>query len=76
MLLPSMYWMTAITYGSALFAVTGLHMAALLYDLNVAYIGLLMGLPLTIGCMLGEATAGWVSDTIINAYAREHNGHR
>lgn len=35
-----------------------------------------MGLPLTIGCMIGEATAGWVSDLIINAYARRHDGYR
>lgn len=74
--LPSMYWMTANTYGSAMFAVTGSHLAAKLYDFNVAQTGLLMGLPLTIGCMIGEATAGWVSDMMINAYAKRHNGYR
>lgn len=26
--------------------------------------------------MMGEASAGWVSDVIINAYARRHNGYR
>lgn len=74
--LPSIYWMTANTYGSALFAVTGSHLAAKLYKFNVAQTGLLMGLPLTIGCMLGEACAGWLSDTIINTYARRHGGYR
>ncbi|KAK8203566.1 hypothetical protein M8818_005213 [Zalaria obscura] len=74
--LPSMYWMTANTYGSALFAVTGSHIASSLYSFNVAQTGLLMGLPLTIGCMVGEATAGWVSDGILNAYARRHGGDR
>ncbi|OCL01889.1 MFS general substrate transporter [Glonium stellatum] len=74
--LPSIYWMTANTYGSALFAVTGSHLAAKLYHFNVAQTGLLMGLPLTIGCMLGEATAGWVSDRVINVYAMRHSGYR
>lgn len=74
--LPSIYWMTTNTYGSALFAVTGSHLVKELYDFNVAQTGLLMGLPLTIGCMIGEATAGWVSDRIINAYAKRHNGYR
>jgi MFS family permease len=68
--------MTANTYGSALFAVTGSHLAATLYHFNVAQTGLLMGVPLTIGCMIGEASAGWVSDLIINAYAKRHNGYR
>lgn len=75
-LLPSMYWMTANTYGSALFAVTGSHLAAKLYKFDVAQTGLLMGLPLTVGCMIGEATAGWLSDLIINMYAKRHDGHR
>lgn len=74
--LPSIYWMTANTYGSALFAVTGSHLANKLYKFNVAQTGLLMGLPLTIGCMIGEASAGWISDMIINAYAKRHNGYR
>ncbi|KAJ9502362.1 hypothetical protein H2202_002428 [Exophiala xenobiotica] len=74
--LPAIYWMTANTYGSTLFAVTGSHLARKLYHFNVAQTGLLMGLPQTIGCMIGEASAGWVSDLIINAYARRHNGYR
>jgi hypothetical protein len=35
-----------------------------------------MGLPLTIGCMLGESCAGWISDMLINAYAKRHSGYR
>lgn len=74
--LPAWYWMTANTYGSALFAVTGSHIAAELYHFNVAQTGLLMGIPLTVGSMIGEATAGWVSDFIINQYAKRHGGYR
>lgn len=75
-LLPTLWYMTANTYGSALFAVTGSHLAAAVYKFDVEQTGLLMGIPLTVGCMIGEATAGWVSDVIINAYARRHNGYR
>lgn len=73
---PSCFWMTANTYGSALFAVTGSHIAKELYGFNVGQTGLLMGVPLTIGCMIGEASAGWISDFIINQYAKRHGGYR
>jgi MFS family permease len=73
---PSWFWMTANTYGSALFAVTGSHIATKLYHFDVGQTGLLMGVPLTIGCMIGEASAGWVSDRIINQYAKHHDGYR
>ena len=29
-----------------------------------------------VGCMLGEASAGWISDLLINAYAKRHRGYR
>ncbi|KAK5720470.1 hypothetical protein LTR17_014946 [Elasticomyces elasticus] len=75
-LLPSIWFMTASTYGSAIFAVTGSYIGASVFDFNLEQTGLFMGVPLTIGCMIGEATAGWVSDWIINVYARRHNGYR
>ncbi|KAJ5814516.1 hypothetical protein N7474_006293 [Penicillium riverlandense] len=74
--LPAIYFSTVNTYGSALFAVTGSHIAATIYEFNVAQIGLFMGVPLTIGCMLGEASAGWVSDLILALYAKRHHGYQ
>lgn len=74
--LPCIYFMTANTYGSALFAVTGAKIAASVYKFDVAQTGLFIGVPLTIGCMIGEATTGWISDIIINSYAKRHNGYR
>lgn len=74
--LPIIWYMTANTYGSALFAVTGAHICAKYFHFNVEKTGLFMGIPLTIGCMIGEASAGWVSDVIINAYAQRHDGYR
>ena len=62
--------------GSALFAVTGAHIATEFFGFELEQIGLFMGIPLTVGCIIGEATAGWVSDAMINAYAKRHNGYR
>ncbi|KAK4954880.1 hypothetical protein LTR10_007072 [Elasticomyces elasticus] len=64
----------ASTYGGV---ITGRVLnGASVFDLDLEQTGLFMGVPLTVGCMIGEATAGWVSDWIINAYARRHNGYR
>ena len=68
--------MTANTYGSALFAVTGAHLASEVYSFELEQIGLFMGVGLTVGNLIGEAMAGWVSDWMINSYAKRHNGYR
>jgi MFS family permease len=75
-LFPCLWYMTANTYGSVLFAVTGAHLCVEVFGFELEQIGLFLGVPLTIGCMIGEATAGWVSDAIINAYAKRHDGYR
>ena len=74
-LLPSIYYMTATAYGTLFFAPTGASVASEYYGFNTSQTGLLMGVPLTIGCMLGEASAGWLSDVIINQYATRHGGY-
>ena len=74
--LPALWYCTANTYGSALFAVTGSHLAKKVWGFDLEQTGLLMGIPLTVGCLMGEMSAGWVSDVMINAYARRHNGQR
>ena len=75
-ILPTCWYATANTYGSALFAVTGAYIASGVFGFELGQIGLFMGIPLTVGCIVGEATAGWVSDAILNAYAKRHNGYR
>jgi MFS family permease len=75
-LLPTIYFATCNTYGSLLFAITGSHIGATVYKFDTQQTGLFMGIPLTVGCAIGEASAGWVSDVIANTYARRHNGHR
>src|SRR3984957_14309232 len=38
--------------------------------------GVFLGAPLTVGCLIGESSAGWVSNLILNTYARRHDGYR
>ena len=42
-LLPTIWYMTANTYGSALFAVTGSHLAKAVWNFDLEQTGLLMG---------------------------------
>ena len=73
--LPSIFFATSSTYCSVLFAVTGASIASKVYHYNTIQTGLLMGLPLTVGCTLGEASAGWISDLMIDTYAKRHRGY-
>ncbi|KAH8700821.1 major facilitator superfamily domain-containing protein [Talaromyces proteolyticus] len=72
--IPCIYYMTGNGYGSTIFAVTGSHISSNVYGFDTKQTGLFMGIPLTIGCMIGEAAAGWISDLIVNLYARRHGG--
>jgi hypothetical protein len=74
--IPCVYYMTTNTYGSLLFILTMPSISAELYHFNTAQTGLLIGIPLTIGCLMGESCTGWISDWMINRYAARHNGYR
>lgn len=74
--IPCVYYMTANTYGSLLFTLTMPSLAPELYHFNTAQTGLLLGIPLTIGCLIGESSTGWLSDWLINRYASRHDGYR
>jgi multidrug resistance protein len=74
--LPCITYMVTITYGSPLFAVTGSFIGSAIYHFNLEQTGLFLGGPLTVGCFIGELSAGWVSDLIINTYAKRHGGYR
>lgn len=75
-ILPAIYYMTCFAYGTVLFAVTGSSIYAGLYHFNTAKTGLMLSLPLTIGCFIGEMSAGWVTDYMVYLYAKRHDGHR
>ena len=73
--LPAIWYCTANTYGSALFAVTGSAIAKKVWKFDTQQTGLFIGVPLTVGGFIGEMSAGWVSDVIINAYPKRHDGY-
>ena len=64
------------TYGSIVFVLTASSITDDLYGFNTAQNGLLLGIPLTIGCLIGESCTRWISDLLINRYARRHGGYR
>jgi MFS family permease len=74
-ILPCIYYMTANTYGSLLFVLTTSSIAEKHYHFNTGQIGLLIGVPLSIGCLIGESFTGWVSDWLAVRYAKRHDGY-
>ncbi|OAP57700.1 hypothetical protein AYL99_08438 [Fonsecaea erecta] len=75
-ILPSVYYMTCFGYGTVLFALTGAKLFGEFYHFDIAQTGLLLSIPLLVGCLIGEFNAGWVTDWMSNQYARKHNGER
>lgn len=73
---PAIYYMTCFGYGTVLFALTGSKLFAQFYHFKNWQIGLLLSIPLTLGCLIGEFSAGWVTDWVSNRYAKAHGGNR
>jgi hypothetical protein len=74
--IPGLYYMTCFGYGSVLFAATGSSLFAQFYHFTTAQTGLMLSIPLLIGCLIGEANAGWLVDWMVYHYAKHHDGHR
>ncbi|KAB5545831.1 major facilitator superfamily domain-containing protein [Coniochaeta sp. 2T2.1] len=74
--IPAIYYMTCFGYGTVLFALTGSKLFAQFYHFTNSQIGLLLSIPLTVGCLIGEFSAGWVTDWVANRYAKAHGGDR
>ncbi|KAI9750737.1 MAG: hypothetical protein M4579_006338, partial [Chaenotheca gracillima] len=73
---PALYYMTCFGYGTVLFAATGANLFAEIYHFSVAQTGLMLSIPLIIGCLIGEFNAGWLTDWMANRYAKKHDGVR
>lgn len=73
---PALYYMTAFAYGSVLFAATGAQLFREYYDFNLGQTGLLLSVPLLIGCLLGEMSTGWFTDWLVFQDAKHHDGER
>ncbi len=74
-IIPCVYYMTANTYGSLLFVLTMSSITEDLYHFNTGQTGLLIGVPLSIGCLIGESCTGWISDWLATRYAKRHDGY-
>ena len=73
--IPCVFYMTTNTYGSLLFVLTMSSISEELYHFNTAQTGILIGVPLSIGCLIGESCTGWISDWIASRYAKRHDGY-
>lgn len=71
---PNIYYMTCLAYGSVLFATTGSVVYSTFYGFNISQIGLILSIPLLVGNLLGEATAGWFVDWLVYRHAKKHDG--
>ena len=69
-LFPCLYYMTSFGYGSVLFAITGSSIYVEFYHFNVIQTGLILSVPLIIGCLIGEANSGWFIDWLVYRYAK------
>jgi MFS family permease len=73
-LLCTLYYSIAFGAGTVLFAVTGAGIFAHFYKFNTIGVGLAIGLPTTIGSVLGEFMAGHISDRALRRAQRRHGG--
>lgn len=73
-LLCTLYYSIAFGAGTVLFAVTGAATFEHSYGFNTIQVGLAIGLPTTIGSILGEFMAGPISDRALRHANRRHGG--
>lgn len=75
-IIPCLYYITNFGYGTVLFAITGAQLFRKLYHFDVAQTGLMLSIPLLVGCLIGEFNAGWLTDWMVYRYAKKHDGTR
>ncbi|KAI3396559.1 hypothetical protein diail_12083 [Diaporthe ilicicola] len=73
-MVPNIYYMTCLAYGSVLFATTGSVVYTKFYGFDIVQIGLILSIPLLIGNLIGEASAGWFVDWLVYRHAKKHDG--
>ena len=75
-LLTTIYYAVCFGYGSILFIISSANIFAKIYHFMPYQTGLLLGIPLTVGSLLGEVFSGGLSDHISNAWAKARSGVR
>jgi len=73
-LLTTLYYSYAFGIGTVLFAVTGAAAFGSIYDFDTAQVGLAIGLPTTIGSVIGEFASGPVSDRLLLWFDKRYSG--
>lgn len=73
-LLTAIYYSYAFGIGTVLFAVTGSAAFGSIYGFDTAQVGLAIGLPTTIGSVIGEFASGPLSDQLVLRYDRRSGG--
>jgi hypothetical protein len=73
-LLPAFYYSISFGLGSVLFAVTGAAAFGELYEFNTAQVGMAIGLSTFVGTLVGELSAGPVSDRILYLQTKKSSG--
>lgn len=73
-LLPTIYYSISFGLGSVLFAVTGAAAFGAIYEFNTAQIGMAIGLSTFVGTLIGELSAGPVSDYVLYLHTRRSRG--
>ena len=75
-LLPTLYYSVSFGYGSILFIITSANIFLKVYKYKPYQTGVLLGVPLTVGSVVGELVAGGVSDWISEKRALTRKGVR
>ena len=73
-LLPAIYYSISFGLGSVLFAVTGAAAFGKIYHFNTAQVGMAIGLSTFVGTVIGELSAGPVSDRILYLQTKRSAG--
>ncbi|KAL9085495.1 MAG: hypothetical protein Q9165_007540 [Trypethelium subeluteriae] len=74
--IPTIYYATSFGYGTILFILTSTNIFSQLYHFQPYQVGVLLGVPLTVGSILGECCAGYLSDMVSERRAIYRGGKR
>lgn len=75
-LLPALFYAVASGYGNMVFVLSSPILFRRVYHFHTYQIGLLLGLPLTLGSFIGEFGAGGFSDFVMRRRAIKRGGKR
>ena len=75
-LLPMLYYAVSFGFGSILFIITSANIFLKVYKYKPYQTGVLLGVPLTVGSVIGELVAGGLSDWISEKRALARKGVR